>query len=57
MNSEPYSRSVGSQSEIPLLSKSGSICEVNGSDDSNEKLINDFAGTWAKVINSDRLDT
>ena len=40
----------GSNSELRA------ICEVYGSDDGNEKLVNDFASAWAKVMNSDRFD-
>ena len=40
----------GSNSELRA------ICEVYGSDDGNEKLVNDFADAWVKVMNSDRFD-
>ena len=40
----------GSNSELRA------ICGVYGSDDGNEKLVNDFADAWVKVMNSDRFD-
>jgi catalase-peroxidase len=40
----------GSNSELRA------ICEVYGSDDGNEKLVNDFVDAWVKVMNSDRFD-
>ena len=40
----------GSNSELRAIS------EVYGSQDSNEKFVNDFIATWTKVMNLDRFD-
>ena len=40
----------GSNSELRA------ICEVYGSDDGLEKLVNDFIYAWCKVMNNDRFD-
>ncbi len=40
----------GSNSELRA------IAEVYGSDDAQEKFVNDFAAAWTKVMNLDRFD-
>lgn len=40
----------GSNSELRALA------EVYGSDDGQEKFVNDFAAAWCKVMNADRFD-
>jgi catalase-peroxidase len=40
----------GSNSELRA------ICEVYGSDDAEEKFVQDFAAAWGKVMNLDRFD-
>jgi catalase-peroxidase len=40
----------GSNSELRA------IAEVYGSDDANEKFVNDFVAAWYKVMNADRFD-
>ena len=40
----------GSNSQLRAL------VEVYGSDDSQEKFVNDFIATWDKVMNLDRFD-